>query len=294
MPEEVDGLINEYMTDPVKILIESETKTEDNITQLGYFVENEDKTDLLLDILYEQAPEYCMIFCGTREMVNVLYRKLRKERIRCGMIHGTVAQEERLRTVDEFRQGKFGILIATDVAARGIDFDTITHVINYDMPFGKETYVHRIGRTGRNGKSGIAISLMNAKEEKLKNTIEEYTGAQITICERKSKEELKLNRRYYLEKQNERRPLKKKKGAVFNKEITKLSIGGGRKSKMRAVDIVGTICSIPNVVAEDIGIIDIRESLTYVEILNGKGKIVLDALQTKPIKAKIRKVRISR
>lgn len=294
MPEEVDGLINEYMTDPVKILIESETKTEDNITQLGYFVENEDKTDLLLDILYEQAPEYCMIFCGTREMVNVLYRKLRKERIRCGMIHGTVAQEERLRTVDEFRQGKFGILIATDVAARGIDFDTITHVINYDMPFGKETYVHRIGRTGRNGKSGIAISLMNAKEEKLKNTIEEYTGAQITICERKSKEELKLNRRYYLEKQNERRPLKKKKGAVFNKEITKLSIGGGRKSKMRAVDIVGTICSIPNVVAEDIGIIDIRESLTYVEILNGKGKIVLDTLQTKPIKAKIRKVRISR
>ncbi len=294
LPDEVDKLANEYMDDAVKIMIEDDTVTQDTITQLGYEVENEEKFDLLLDVLYEQSPEYAMIFCSTREMVNVLFRQLKKEKIRCGMLHGMVDQQERLATVDDFRQGKFSILIATDVAARGIDFDTITHVINYDMPNAKETYVHRIGRTGRNGKTGTAITFVNEKEKRLKGIIEEYTNAGITMCERKSKEELEEKKKEYLKKQKQRQPLKEKKGAVFNKDIMKLSIGGGRKSKMRAVDIVGTICSIGGVTADDIGIIDIRDSLTYVEILNGKGKIVLDALQNKPIKAKIRKVRMTR
>ncbi|MDO5519285.1 MAG: DEAD/DEAH box helicase [bacterium] len=294
LPDEVDNLANEYMSDPVKIMIEDETVTQDTITQLGYEVENEEKFDLLLDVLYEQSPEYCMIFCSTREMVNVLFRQLKKARIRCGMLHGMVDQMERLTTIDDFRQGKFTILIATDVAARGIDFDTITHVINYDMPNAKETYVHRIGRTGRNGKTGTAITFINDREKRLQGLIEEYTNAKITMCVPKSREELQEKKQAFLQKQKIRQPLKAKKGAVFNKDIMKLSIGGGRKSKMRAVDIVGTICSINDVAAEDIGIIDVRDSLTYVEILNGKGKIVLDALQNKPIKAKIRKVRMTR
>ncbi len=88
--------------------------------------------------------------------------------------------------------------------------------------------------------------------------------------------------------------LKPKKGAALNKSITRLSVGGGKKSKMRAVDVVGAICNIQGITAEDIGIIDVRDSLTYVEILNGKGKAVLEVLQEKPIKGKVRKVRITR
>lgn len=294
MGPHIDSLVTQYMNDPVRIEIESDTLTVSTIEQVGYQVENEEKLDCLLDVLYQEDPEYAMIFCATREMVNVLYRQLRKARIRCGMLHGLVDQDERIRTIDEYREGRFRFLIATDVAARGVDFDTITHVINYDLPMAKETYVHRIGRTGRNGKSGKAISFIQASEARLLGIIENYTGATIKILERPDKDELEAKKIAFLGKQKEKQALKKKKGAVFNKEITKLSIGGGRKSKMRAGDIVGTICSIDGVDVNDIGIIDVRDSLTHVEILNGKGQEVLEALQLKTIKGKVRKVRITR
>jgi len=124
-----------------------------------------------------------MIFCGTREMVNVLFQKLRRHRIFCGMLHGEMDQKERLKTVDAFRRGCFRFLIATDVAARGIDFENITHVVNYDFPTGKETYVHRIGRTGRNGKSGIAISLVTEDDQRMLRQVEEYTGEALPLQE---------------------------------------------------------------------------------------------------------------
>ena len=89
-----------------------------------------------------------------QEMVQVLFQKLRRDRIFCGMIHGDMEQKERLKNVDAFRRGGFRYLIATDVAARGIDFEDVGLVVNYDFPMGRETYVHRIGRTGRNGKAG--------------------------------------------------------------------------------------------------------------------------------------------
>lgn len=294
MGEHVSNLVKEYMENPVEITIASDTQTVDTISQEYFRVENEEKFSLLLKVLAVESPETGMIFAATREMVNVLFRQLKKEKIRCGMLHGMVDQEERIRTIEEFREGRFSILIATDVAARGVDFDNITHVINYDMPMSKETYVHRIGRTGRNGKSGKAISFAQEKELRLIGQIEAFTGAKVEEKSGYTKEELVGKRESYLKKQKEKPSLKKKKGAVFQKEITKLSIGGGRKSKMRATDIVGTICSIQGVQSEDIGIIDVRDSLTYVEILNGKGEQVLRALQEKTIKGKVRKVRITR
>lgn len=294
MGEHVTNLVKEYMENPVEITIASDTQTVDTISQEYFRVENEEKFSLLLKVLAVESPETGMIFAATREMVNVLFRQLKKEKIRCGMLHGMVDQEERIRTIEEFREGRFSILIATDVAARGVDFDNITHVINYDMPMSKETYVHRIGRTGRNGKSGKAISFAQEKELRLIGQIEAFTGAKVEEKSGYTKEELVGKRESYLKKQKEKPSLKKKKGAVFQKEITKLSIGGGRKSKMRATDIVGTICSIQGVQSEDIGIIDVRDSLTYVEILNGKGEQVLRALQEKTIKGKVRKVRITR
>ena len=109
-------------------------------------------------------------------MVNVLFQKLRRDRIFCGMIHGEMEQKERLKNVDAFGRGGFRYLIATDVAARGIDFENIGLVVNYDFPTGKETYVHRIGRTGRNGKDGRAVSLVSAQEKKMLQKAEENTG----------------------------------------------------------------------------------------------------------------------
>ena len=259
------------------------------ITEKVYFTDQERKYGDFLKVLINENPKSCMIFCGTREMTNVLFQKLRRGRIFCGMLHGEMEQRERLKTVDAFRRGCFRFLIATDVAARGIDFEQITHVVNYDFPTGKETYVHRIGRTGRNGKCGTAISLVTEEDKRMLKQVEAFVGQELPGAEIPETEEEK--EKAFWKAQRVKAEAKPKKGAVLNRGITRLSIGGGRKSKMRAGDIVGTICSIDGVEASDIGIVDIRDSLSYVEVLNFKGNQVIECLQTKPIKGKVRKVR---
>lgn len=290
--ERIEELVDEYLTDAVSVVLEDEKKTaalvEQSVCQMGL----EEKYDVFLNILMKENPGSCMIFCGTREMVNVLYHKLSRERIPCGMLHGEMEQRDRLRTIEDFRSGRFRYLIATDVAARGVDFDQITHVINYDFPTGRETYVHRIGRTGRNGNTGKAISLVTENDVRMRKMVEEYLGKEIPDADCPVREDAEEQKFRKSQKQPPNR--RKRKGAALNNGITRLSVGGGKKSKMRAVDIVGTVCSIDGVEAEDIGIIDVRDSLTYVEILNGKGDAVLKALETKTIKGKIRKVRITR
>ncbi len=288
--EEISNLVTEYMKDAQYIEVESETQTVQNVEQIAYEVENEEKFNLLLKIFYQENPEECMVFCATREMVNALYQQLKRKRIRCGMLHGGMEQQERLYAIKDFRKGKFHVFITTDVAARGIDFPNITHVINYDFPTNKENYVHRIGRTARNGKSGKAISFLSNTEGKMKEAVEQYAQIEIPYCETTPTGNA-ANKAKFISRQKEKIKLKEEKGAVFQSSIMKLTIGGGKKSKIRASDIVGTICGIEGLTAEDIGIIDVRDSITYVEILNGKGNTVLDTLQMKPVKGKVRKVR---
>lgn len=292
LEEDACQLAKEYMTDAIFITLESEAGTVAEVEQITYEAELKDKYDTFLNVLMQENPDSSMVFCGTREMVNVLYQKMKRDRIPCGMIHGELDQSERLKTVDDFRTGRFRYLIATDVAARGIDFENITHVINYDFPTGRETYVHRAGRTGRNGKSGKAISIVSEGDQRMKQMVETFIEEELPISP--SPNPTESEKKAFWDRQKEKMVLKARKGEILNRTITRLSIGGGKKSKMRAVDIVGTICSIPDVDSSDIGIIDVRDSLTYVEILNGKGKQVLEILQDKPIKGKVRKTRITR
>ncbi len=290
LQEKIQLLADEYI--PEAVFAAQEPGAAPMIEQVVYMVDQEEKYQAFKRILIVENPDSCMIFCGTREMVNVLFQKLRRDRIFCGMIHGEIEQKERLKTINAFRRGGFRYLIATDVAARGIDFDNITLVVNYDFPTGRETYVHRIGRTGRKGNKGKAVSIVTGEEERALQMVENYLGTKLPLsaCPQPGTEEEKR----FWASQRQKREVKAAKGDAVSQSILRLSIGGGRKSKMRAVDIVGTICSIEGVTAEDIGIIDVRESLTYVEILNKKGNLVLEALQTKPIKGKIRKVRATR
>ncbi|ABX42374.1 DEAD/DEAH box helicase [Lachnoclostridium phytofermentans] len=296
MGEALYALTDEFMNSPVEVKLEDGTETVDSIEQLGCFVTEEDKYELFLRMLYKNNPTNAMIFCGTREMVEVLYYKLKKEKVWCGMLHGLIDQKQRIHTIDDFRTGGFRYLIATDVAARGVDFDDITHVINYDLPMSKETYVHRIGRTGRNGKSGKAISFIREEEKKMLSLIEKFTGTPIEIVTPPSEEEVRefLYKEKFNEAQQKKQERKKKKGDVFQKDIMKLTISGGRKSKLRTCEVVGTISGIEGVNGkEDIGVIDIRDSITYVEILNGKGNLVLNELPKRTMKGKCRKVSIS-
>lgn len=287
---EIRQLVEEYIKG--MHLVEPEEAPAPDITQKLYDTDSENKYNTLLDILIAENPENCIIFCGTKEMVNVLFQKLRRSRVFCGMLHGDLDQKERLKTVEAFRRGGFRFLIATDVAARGVDFENVTHVINYDFPTGRETYVHRIGRTGRNGKSGTAVSLVCEEDRRMLKMIEEYTGWELPLLECPVREQ--DSEKAFWKKQREKAEAMPKKGAALQQGITCLAIGGGRKSKLRAGDIVGAICSVEGITTEDIGIIDIRDSMSYVEILNEKGAYVLEQLQERPIKGKNRKVSIGR
>lgn len=278
--------------DTCSISIESESETVENVEQELFYVEDiNDKYKIFKRVIIHSNPSKCMVFCGTREMVNVLYHKLTRDNIKCGMIHGAMEQRDRIRTIDEFRENRFNYLIATDVAARGIDFDDVTHVINYDYPTGRETYVHRIGRTARNGKSGTAISLVSDDDMNMKKMVDTYIGISLEL-QNEIPANTDVDVTNFKALQNKSGKRINKKSNNINKSITKLSISGGRKSKMRPGDIVGTVCSLEGIVMDDIGIIEVMDSITFVEILNGKGHKVYNALQNRTIKGKIRKVKI--
>lgn len=286
---EIGQMTGGFVQDAVTVSCDTQSDQGPAITQKFYGTVPEKKYSTFIKILKQENPDSAIIFCGTREMVNVLFQKLRRDRIFCGMLHGEMEQKERLKTVNAFRRGGFRFLIATDVAARGIDFKDITHVINYDFPTGRETYVHRIGRTGRNGKTGTAVSLVCEEDRRMLKQVEEYTGQIFTVEE--NLEVDKESETKFWKNQRIKVSPKSQNGSGFNRDIMRLSIGGGRKSKIRANDIVATICSIEGVEVMDIGIIDVRDSLSYVEILNQKGDLVLESLKDKTLKGKVRKVK---
>lgn len=283
LPIEIRNLCSKYMKRPVNIEIEKENLITDRIDHVFYRVKGEEKLDYLVNLLKKELPETAVIFCRTKENVDLAFERLKKEGYSVNKIHGGMLQKERTSTMESFKKGDFRILVATDVASRGIDVEGITHVINLDIPTEKEAYVHRIGRTGRNKEKGKAISFLTFYEERFLEEIESYTGFKIPEEDINSLNKIEESSDEILKKAPKR---KKDKALKINKEITKLYFNGGKKKKLRAVDFVGAISNIEGIASEDIGIIEIQDLGSYVEILNGKGNIVLEALKTMTIKGK--------
>jgi ATP-dependent RNA helicase DeaD len=290
LPKDVENLCHQYMKNPVDIEIKTTEKTTDQIEHSLFMVREEDKFNLLKDVTIVENPDSCIIFCRTQEQVDNLFSQLDHLDYTCEKIHGGMIQSDRFDVMNEFKRGEFRYLIATDVAARGIDIDSITHVINYDLPLEKESYVHRTGRTGRAGKKGKAITFVTHYEDKFLANIEEYIGFEIQRRDVPSKEEVVNAKASFEMKMNVQPTIKKDKNEQLNKDIMKLYFNGGKKKKIRAVDFVGTIAKLEGVTAEDIGIITIQDNVSYVDILNGKGPSVIKAMKNTTIKGKQLKV----
>ncbi|AHA08624.1 ATP-dependent helicase [Bacillus toyonensis] len=290
LPEDVEKLSRTYMDSPTYIEIKAAGITTDKIEHTLFETREEEKLSLLKDVTTIENPDSCIIFCRTQENVDHVFRQLNRVNYPCDKIHGGMVQEDRFEVMDDFRKGKFRYLVATDVAARGIDIDNITHVINYDIPLEKESYVHRTGRTGRAGNKGKAITFITPYENRFLEEIEAYIGFEIPKAYAPSKEEVMKGKAVFEEKIHAKPIIKKDKSADLNKGIMKLYFNGGKKKKIRAVDFVGTIAKIKGVTAEDIGIITIQDNVSYVEILNGKGPIVLKTMKNTTIKGKQLKV----
>ncbi|MFT9599271.1 DEAD/DEAH box helicase [Mesobacillus sp.] len=292
LPKDVENLCHKYMKDPVNIEIASTGITTNTIDHMLIEVKEEDKISLLKDITVVENPDSCIIFCRTKENVDTVFAKLEEANYSCERLHGGLEQEDRFAVMDGFKMGNFRYLVATDVAARGIDVDNVSLVINYDVPMEKESYVHRTGRTGRAGNKGKAITLATPYEGKFIRAIERYIGFEIPVTEAPSKQDVARNQAAFDEKISGRRVVKNNKTARINQDIMKLHFSGGKKKKLRAVDFVGTIAKIPGVSANDIGIITIHDTMSYVDILNGKGSLVIQAMENATIKGK--KLRVSK
>ena len=180
MPTEILEITQKYQRDPVRIKIKSAQKTVELIEQFWFRIAMGRKTDALKLLLAAYSPESAMVFCNTKKMVDELTEELVKSGFRAAGIHGDMKQSQRTQVMNSFKSRTAAILVATDVAARGIDVSGIDAVFNYDLPQDNEYYIHRIGRTGRAGRSGCAYTLItNRRQQQELNSISRYTKAEI-------------------------------------------------------------------------------------------------------------------
>jgi ATP-dependent RNA helicase DeaD len=184
MPRQIRDLVKQFLTDPVNVTVEQPKAAPARITQNVYFVPRGwSKTKVLLPILEMESPQSAIIFVRTKKTASEVTAQLQESGQSVDEYHGNLSQIQRERLVQRFRDGKIHMIVATDIAARGLDVEHLSHVINYDLPDNAETYIHRIGRTGRAGKEGTAIALVQPIDRRMLSQIERRLRQQLNICQ---------------------------------------------------------------------------------------------------------------
>jgi ATP-dependent RNA helicase DeaD len=315
MPQEIRKLAKRYMKPETKhISIVKNTVTVSTISQYYYEVKQQNRFESLCRILDVDEPTSAMIFCKTKRGVDELVESLQARGYNVEGMHGDMAQNQRLNTLRKFREGNLEFLVATDVAARGIDVENVTHVINYDLPQDTESYVHRIGRTGRANREGIAYTLVTPREYMALKQIEKFTKGKIKRKEIPTIDDIfhakyqnMFNRvKSTLEQEDYQRfvPLVTEldeeyslidvaaalMSIVYNKEVsfeyTENSIGAkasnirlffsiGRKDKVNPKLLLQFLSETAGVNKEDIGDIDILENFTFADVSEAVVDVIL-------------------
>ena len=178
-PKEIKSLADSLLNSPKRIQVRSNNSTADKVTQVVYPVDKSRKRELLAHCIKEEGWFQVLVFSRTKHGANKLAQQLNKEGIDADALHGNKSQAQRTRALKDFKDSKTQVLVATDIAARGIDINLLPHVVNFDLPYVPEDYIHRIGRTARAGKEGKAISLVSADEHKLLFDIEKLLQSPI-------------------------------------------------------------------------------------------------------------------
>ena len=181
MPREIRSLADTVMQDPVHVAVPAESPAADTVQQAVYHIPKAGKVSLLLHLLEDPQMDRTLVFTRTKHGADKVVRRLVKSEIAAEAIHSNKSQNARVRALENFRRGKTRILVASDIAARGLDVDSITHVVNFDLPHEPETYVHRIGRTGRAGALGQAVSFCSDEERDDLRQIERLLGRAIVV-----------------------------------------------------------------------------------------------------------------
>src|ERR1700744_3073394 len=179
MPPEIRRLADQYLYNPVIVKVKAATLTVDSVEQFGLEVASKDKAATLVEVLAAEKTTQALIFCRTKFRGDQLYRTLRDQGMNVKALHGDMSQGQRDGVMISFKEGRTPLLVATDVAARGLDISTVSHVINFDVPTSPDVYIHRIGRTGRVGRSGRAITFYESRQKREVEAIEAHSGVKL-------------------------------------------------------------------------------------------------------------------
>jgi len=331
MPKRILALTKKYQNHPVNIKIKSETLTVENIEQIYYDTKVKMKPELLKRLLKIERPNSAVIFCNTKKKVDDLIEELKNENFIAEALHGDIRQSTRERIMKKFKAGYINILVATDVAARGIDVNNLDMVFNYDLPQEHEYYVHRIGRTGRNGKTGKAISFVVGKEIRDLHEIEKYARTKIKagkapssteidkiesakmletlkdiiskqklatsplvnslIDEGFSFEQISKGLAYYITQKEE--PKQEIKINPNNSGMVKLFLTVGKKDKIKVKDIIGAIAAKTTISGNDIGKVILLDNYSFIEIPSEYVEEVINTMNKNQIKGKNVKIEIA-
>lgn len=290
IPSEIEGLYLKYMNEPEVLNIKSKVFNKEKISERYLVSRREDKFKALLKLLYSYTDESAIVFCNTKDSVKNLSALLKKEKIKVNELHGDMDQKERLKVMESFKNKDFKVLVATDIAARGIHISHITNVFNYEVPMEKESYVHRIGRSGRGEKNGLAITLTSLGEKRFLDDIQEYIGYKIEEIFLPVYEKVIEGRKKFFEDQKDSYGNNVRSKKSVHSEVAKIHINAGKKKKIRNIDILGALCNLDGLSGEDIGIIDVQDGFSFVDILNGKGDYILSRHKEIKVKGKLAKI----
>ena len=269
-PEEIRDISHDIQNDPVDVRIES-VHDNNKIQQIFYEIQKGHRTRTLVSLLQHYRPESSLVFCNRKQQCQELADELWQQGWHALALHGDLEQKERDQVLVQFANKSSSILIATDVAARGLDIKDLPAVINFELSPDPETHIHRIGRTGRAGNKGLAISLFMASEQYKVKAIKEYLKTPVRIDKTAS--------------------LKSREGFVLKPPMATLCINAGRKDKLRAGDIPGALTRDNGLPGKKIGKIDIADNISYVAVEYPASKQALKHLSEGKIKGRRFRVR---
>ena len=268
-PHSIAALTKKYQDNPVKIKIEEAPESVPSIQQIAYEAEPENKVGTLIRVLQQHNPNSAIVFCNRKASVAELAQTLADQGLSSDCLHGDLEQVDRDQVMALFRNGSTRVLIATDVAARGLDIKDLDLVVNFELPHQPDIYVHRIGRTGRAGQTGTAVSLIGTDETPRIQEIEEFTGVRFEHKTLGFKNQEGIG----------------KSSTLREAPMQTLSIGGGRKDKLRPGDILGALTGESGgLKGADIGKIEIHDRISYVAVSSHLASMALQSLRDGKIK----------
>jgi ATP-dependent RNA helicase DeaD len=278
MPPPIRKLADRYMYDPQIIQVEAATLTIDTVAQFQLPVETKHKAEMLVEVLNAERPDQAIVFVRTKIRADQLFRTLKDRGLNVRALHGDMTQGARDGVMLAFKGGRVPILVATDVAARGLDISTVTHVINYDVPTSPDTYVHRIGRTGRVGRTGRAITFVENRQKRELEAIERHIGTSLAKWEKGAQASPTPVKE---------RPRRHSKPRISRRDdgepYVKLVLGGGRSSGLKVADVVGAVTSSTGLDGEAVRDVLLLDRFTFLSVPANEADRVIEEVGGAPV-----------